>query len=119
MFPGHVDLLHITSRERTCDACGAKYERTTGKCASSTVSIYGTLIFFLIVLIEPVVPLVFRIHQKPLLYLLPMSFYSFRQERIARRATASTASVCIVTWPRVEATNYRLACRRISQQLVA
>ena len=75
--------------------------------------------FFLIVLVEPLVPLVFRIHQEPLLYSLPERFNSFRQERIARRATTTTAYVCVVTRLRVEATNYRLLCCRIGQQLVA
>lgn len=49
-FPGHVNLLHawtdITARKRTCDARGVKPERTTGKSAFPTVSIYGTLVFF-------------------------------------------------------------------------
>lgn len=104
-----------TSGERTRDARGVEYERTTGTCAFSTASIYGTLIFLLIFLVEPVVPLVFRTHQEPLLHWLPMRFYPFRQIRIACRATAPTAYICVVTWLGVEATHCRLVCRRISQ----
>jgi len=105
----------FTSGERTCDVRGMKYGRMNGTRAFSTASICGTLIFLLIILVEFLVPLVFRTHQEPLLHWLPMRFHPFRQIRIACRATAPTAYVCVVTWLGVETTHYRLVCRRISQ----
>ena len=62
----------FTSGERTCDAHGMVYERMTGTRAFLTALIYGTLIFLLILSVEPLVPLVFRTHQEPVLHWLPM-----------------------------------------------